>query len=326
MALKAAVKNPPDLILLDITMPEMDGFEVCEKLKADEALKDIPVIFISALSETADKVRAFRTGGVDYVTKPFQSEEVIARVTTHLTLRRKERELRNSLERLRKLEELRESLSQMIVHDLRSPLAAITGIFELLEMEDLSEDAALYIREGRKSTKKLIEMIGTVLDVSKMEAGELVLKRTIADIPGIVKEAVDSIKPLLGNRDLRIDAADFDAAVSCDPNLISRVVRNLLDNAVKHTREEFGKILIETGPAGDGFRVSITNNGPGIPREYHEKIFEKYGQVEAKEYSTGLGLTFCKMAVEAHGGRIWVESDGEKGSTFRFELPSFPKP
>jgi signal transduction histidine kinase len=320
-ALKAAVKNPPDLILLDITMPEMNGFEVCERLKADDTLKDIPVIFISALSETADKVRAFRAGGVDYVTKPFQSEEVIARVSTHLALRRRERDLRESFDKLKKLEDLRESLVHMIVHDLRSPLSAITGIFQLLETEDLSEDGTLYVWEGRKSTKKLIEMVGIVLDVNKMEAGEMVLDRKTVDIKNLIVQAAESIKPLLGHRRFSITAPDFDAAVSCDPNLISRVVQNLLDNAIKYTQEDSGEIVVEMKPACAGVLVSVTNNGPGIPEKYHEKIFEKYGQAEAKQYSTGLGLTFCKMAVEAHGGRIWVDSDGEQGSTFRFELP-----
>ena len=131
LALQAAKNDPPDLILLDIMMPEMDGYEVCERLKADEKLREIPVIFISALNETMDKVRAFGVGGVDYVTKPFQFEEVDARVRTHLELQRQRRKLKENYEQLRRLEELRDNLVHMIVHDLRNPLTGISGFLDL---------------------------------------------------------------------------------------------------------------------------------------------------------------------------------------------------
>jgi len=141
MALKAAAKNPPDLILLDIMMPEMDGFEVCRRLKAEERLKEIPVLFISSLDDTDSKLKAFSEGGVDYVTKPFQETEVLAWVKTHLELRRKslqietqKRQLQKNYDHLRELEELRDNLVHMIVHDMRSPLTGLLGNTQLLLM------------------------------------------------------------------------------------------------------------------------------------------------------------------------------------------------
>ncbi len=133
LALAAAASQSPDLILLDVNMPEMNGYEVCKHLKADAKLKDIPVLFISALSETSDKVKAFSCGGVDYVTKPFRFEEVYARVETHLELRRQKRELQENYARLRELEDLKENLVLMIIHDLRSPAALISGYLDLIK-------------------------------------------------------------------------------------------------------------------------------------------------------------------------------------------------
>ncbi|MEI8352800.1 MAG: response regulator, partial [bacterium] len=132
LALQAAHNHPPGLILLDINMPEMNGYEVCERLKADAKLRDIPVIFISAMHETLDKVKAFSMGGVDYITKPFQTEEVGARVRTHLELHRQRRELQRSYARLRELENLRDTLVHMIVHDLRNPLSVVRGSLDVV--------------------------------------------------------------------------------------------------------------------------------------------------------------------------------------------------
>ncbi len=170
LALQAAKNDPPDLILLDIMMPEMDGYEVCERLKADEKLREIPIIFISALNETMDKTRAFGVGGVDYVTKPFQFGEVDARVSAHLDLQRQRRKLKENYEQLRKLEEQRDNLVHMIVHDLRNPL---TGIFSFLELaidlgkETLTEDGLDYLQTAKRSTTEVIDMVSAVLDVEQ---------------------------------------------------------------------------------------------------------------------------------------------------------------
>jgi two-component system sensor histidine kinase/response regulator len=133
LALQAARNDPPDLVLLDITMPVMDGYEVCRRLKADEKLKDIPVIFLSALNEPMDKVKAFGIGGADYITKPFQLEEVRVRMETQIELRRQKHALQESYDKLRELEEMRDDLTHLIIHDLRTPLTCIRGYLELIE-------------------------------------------------------------------------------------------------------------------------------------------------------------------------------------------------
>jgi len=325
LALKAAAKSPPDLILLDINMPQMNGFEVCKRLKADESLKEIPVIFISALTETMDKLKAFAAGGVDYVTKPFQFEEVQARVETHMELRRQKRELKAAYDRLRELESLRDTLVHMIVHDMRTPLMVVSNYLQMAGMQKLPEQAADYITRAADATGALVEMVSSLLDVSKMEAGQMTMQLTAVDLRDLLKEALGKVESLKGQRALTLVVPDQAVMLTCDAGLILRVIQNLLGNALKFTDRERGTIEVRVEPGKDTLRVTVTDNGPGIPEDYHAKIFEKFGQVasweQGRKYSTGLGLTFCKMAVETHGGRIGVDSEVGEGSTFWFELP-----
>ena len=323
-ALRGARIAPPDLILLDITMPEMDGYEVCSRLKADARLQDIPVIFISALNEPLDKVRAFQAGGVDYVSKPFNFEEVDARVRTHLELRQRTRELAASLGQLRELEQLRDSLTHMVAHDMRSPLLAIQLTLDLFseEASTLKPMSAQMLLNARTSVTMLVEMIGQMLDVSRMEAGEMALERTRGNLVETLRNAVELQRPLAGKRRLGFSAG-APLLASYDANLLRRVVGNLIGNAIKFTPPD-GDIRVSVVPADGIARVEVTDNGAGIAPEYHDRIFEKFGQVANKggpRVGTGLGLTFARMAIEAHGGNMGVVSALGKGSTFWFTLP-----
>ena len=312
LALESARADPPDLILLDVAMPEMNGYEVCEQLKSDPVLKEIPVIFISALSDTMDKVKAFRVGGVDYVTKPFQFEEVYARVQTHL--------------RLRRLEKLRDDLTHMVIHDLRTPLSVLFGLFDVLEhheAQNLSANTREFITLARLSAEELHTMISSILDVSKMGAGEMMLQREPCDLGALIRALLDTTPSLPGNRTLTLDAPEPSVTVTADVVLIRRVIQNLLSNALRYTPSG-GDIRMAVTSAPGEVRVTVTDAGPGIAPEFHKRIFEKFGQVEDpnNRTGTGLGLTFCKLAVEAHGGRIGVESEIDHGSTFWFTLPA----
>lgn len=334
LALQAIQKEPPELILLDINMPEMNGYEVCAFLKADEALREIPVLFISALDETIDKVKAFAVGGVDYITKPFQFEEVEARVKTHLKLRRlqlklesQNRQLRESYEQLKKLEDLRDNLTNMVVHDMRSPLMGITGNLEILEMyaeKKLSCEDMESLRNARSSSLVLVDMVTSLLDISRLEQGQMPLCLTCSDMDDLIQDALNSLGSLTKQVSLLYQRQNVPVMVTCDANLITRVIANLVGNAIKFAPEG-SKVTVLAEKAGEGVKLCVADAGNGIPLQYHEKIFEKFGQVETlqnrKRYSTGLGLTFCKLAVEAHGGKIGVESEVGRGSTFWFTLP-----
>lgn len=311
LALTSARAEPPDLILLDITMPEMDGYEVCEQLKSDAALKDIPVVFISALSETLDKVKAFRVGGVDYVTKPFQFEEVYARVQTHLQLRR--------------LEQLRDDLTHMVVHDLRNPLTVICGFLDILEFHEggkLSTETQALVTVARRSAEDLLNMIGSILDVSKIGAGEMRVQREPCDLAALIRSVLAATQPLPGNRTVTFDGTEPSLTTIADSGLLRRVFQNLLGNALRYTPTG-GDVRIAVTRTRGEVRIAFTDAGPGIAPEYHQRIFEKFGQVgnRRNRLGTGLGLTFCKLAVEAHGGHIGVDSTVGHGSTFWLVLP-----
>ncbi len=333
LALRAAAKSPPDLILLDVMMPDMDGFEVCRRLKADEALKDIPILFISALDDMDSKVRAFAEGGVDYVTKPFHEEEVLARVSNHLRLRlqqfeieERKRDVQRSYERLRELEKLRDSLTQMVVHDMRSPLSAVIGNLQYLQA-DLAEKvpSALEVwQAGMAAAQELVTMCNALLDVSRLEAGQMPVNRESCDLHAVAVEAVRSVQAQASVEGVSVFVEGLPLPLAADKSLLERVLVNLLTNAIKHTPQG-GVITVKTSAADGCARVEVHDTGCGIPAAYHQMIFEKFGQVQARQegqkHSSGLGLAFCKLAVEAHGGKMGVQSEVGKGSVFWFTIP-----
>lgn len=333
LALKAASASPPDLILLDITMPEMNGYEVCRALKQEPLLKDIPVIFISALNETMDKVKAFQAGGVDYVIKPFQFEEVQARVGTHLKLSRMQKllETRNqaletSLARQKELEVMRDNLIHMIVHDLRSPLSGVIGYLSLLGMkiQELPEKHQHYVTSARNSSDQLMKLINELLDVYKLESDALQIDTQLTDVRKLSSEAVELLASTLESVHLIEEYAPECPLIRLDQDLIRRVIVNLLSNAIAFSPPD-SELTLSLNTVPEGLQFSVVDAGPGIPEAEQGLIFEKFGQVEAthvkRKYSTGLGLTFCKMAVEAHSGSIGVSSVPGEGSTFWFTLP-----
>jgi signal transduction histidine kinase len=331
LALQAARINPPDLILLDVNMPGMNGYEVCTQLKADPALKDIPVIFISALNEPLDKVKAFGCGGVDYVAKPFHFEEVEARVATHLKLRRMQISLESerarvqaSYERLHELEGLRDLLVHMIVHDLRSPLHVVSLALETIQEEAHSEQVNECLEASMSAVQRLARLANTMLDLSKLEAGRMKLDCRSGDLLDMVRTVAGELGFPLREKQLQLQMAGVAALVLADEGLVGRVLANLLSNAIKHAPR--GSMITVTVDVWEGHgRVQFADTGPGIPPEFHHLVFDKFGQVEMRRagqpHTVGLGLTFCKLAVEAHGGRIGLESIPGAGSKFWFSLP-----
>ena len=325
LALEASRLAPPDLVLLDINMPDMNGYETCAHFKADDRLKEIPIIFISALNETMDKLKAFAVGGVDYVTKPFNFDEVRARVHTHVELRRQKRQVEESFLQLQKLEKLRDDLTHMIVHDLRSPLMALHGfldMIEMFEMPTLTPEGKDYVLQGQAVADTLIEMVSTLLDVSKMEAGQMKLTMAPCDLAAIVRVLLARFDSLKGTRTVTLEESPTPFDLQADNPLVGRVIQNLLTNALKFTPDN-GCVAISISCDQSQVRLAVKDNGPGIAPQYHQSIFEKFGQVEHKKnrVGTGLGLTFCQLVVKAHGGTIGVQSEPGQGSTFWFNLP-----
>ncbi len=335
-ALEAVRTRPFDMVLLDIMMPEMDGYEVLQQLKSDETLSHIPVIMISALDEVESVVRCIEMGAEDYLPKPFNPTLLKARIGACLEKKhvrdlalRFTCELQENYKRLQELEKQRDDLTHMIVHDLRTPLASVIAGMQTMEMvgdlnEDQQEMAGIAISGG----ETLLGMINDLLDVEKLESGLMQLEYSTLDASELIAGAASQVASLCEGKKLTLlrEIAPGLPPFQGDESKLRRVLVNLLGNAIKFTPS--GGTLTAAAKLGEdegSLVFSVSDTGEGIPPEAFERIFEKFGQVESRQggrmMSTGLGLTFCKLAIEAHGGHIGVESVPGEGSTFSFMIP-----
>ena len=325
-----------DLVLLDIMMPEMDGYEVLRRLKADETLRHLPVIMISALSEFDSVVRCIEMGAEDYLPKPFNPTLLKARIGACLERKcARDREtrlfeqLQENYRRLQELEKLRDDLTHMIIHDLRTPLNAMfLGIQALEAMGEFNEAQRRMLGVTMGSGNTLVGIINDLLDINKMESGSLQLERREFTPAELIDAALKQVATLATARKVTLTTElepDLPRLVADEDKLLRTLV-NLLANALKFTPSG-GTVTVSVRPANDEslLQFCVRDTGEGIPSEAFGRIFEKFGQVESRQggrgTSTGLGLTFCKLAVEAHGGHIGVESAPGEGSTFSFTVP-----
>jgi two-component system sensor histidine kinase/response regulator len=339
-ALRITAERSPDIILLDIMMPGMDGFEVCRRLKANAETKVVPVLIITALAEKQDRVKAMEAGADDFLNKPIEKTELVVRVKSllrikdyHGQLLENNREISEKNRSLQELEKVKDGLTHMIVHDLRNPLTAISMSIELVQLrgENLNDSQRKAMSNIVQRCDDLNNMIQSILDIQRMEEGQLKPEMAATDIVALTEEALQQLSYQMEkeNKLLTFTKPESLPELHFDGNLIKRVIGNLMSNAIRHTPND-GKIDIDIRYEPDEHQImlSIADNGDGLAPEYHEKIFEKFEQASLKlkgvrRGKSGLGLTFSKMAVEAHGGRIWVESKGDgKGSTFRFTIPA----
>jgi len=339
-AIAAASEHQPDLCILDVSMPAGDlgvddrstGFEVCRRIKRDARTSRIPVIFVTALNDTSDRVRAIEAGGDDFLTKPHNRLVLGARVRSLLKLKAATDALEDSLRKLRELERVRDDLMKMIVHDLKTPLTSVLATLEMLadgDFGDVSTPQKAAIGDVESKSEDLLALIDDILEVARIEEANITL--TLAPMaPGaLLAELVHEWNHRFQQEQTTVfvSVADDAPIFTGDKGLIKRVFSNLIQNAVTHSSRPV-HLDLSARRAGLGVLFTVSDNGPGIPPEYHEVIFRKFGQVEMprtpRTRSSGLGLTFCKLVVERHRGRIWVNSAEGKGSSFYIELPSDP--
>jgi len=337
-ALKVVRKEIPDIILLDIMLPKLDGFQVCERLKKDERTKFIPIIMITALKDMKDKLKALEVGADDFITKPFENVELLARVKSllriksyHDELEQKNIELEEKNESLVWMDKFKEELTGLIVHDMKNPLFVIQGNLQMMLMNlDQSPSEALkkYTRRIERSSQQLLRMVVNLLDISRFEDGRIELQKDPVDLNQIIAEIVQRVSeyPENLNKEIQVDLDKQVSELVLDKSMIERVIENLISFATNNASEG-GRVDLATRQKGDRcIEFTVQDNGTQIPRKYQDKIFEKYSQAEIKNagyrVERALGLTFCKMAVEAHHGNMELDLNNPVGNRFIIQLSS----
>ena len=340
-AISACFEQRPDLCILDVAMPAGDlgvddrstGFEVCRRIKRDARTARIPVIFVTALNDTTDRIKGIEAGGDDFLTKPHNRLVLGARVRSLLRLKAATDALEDSYRKLREMEKVRDDLMKMIVHDLKTPLTSVLATLEMVADGDFGPvtlDQKRMLGDAETKAEELLSLIGDLLEVAKVEETGMALT-PVPIAPGAF------VAELLQEWDVRFrqDGAVVTSVVHddapvfhADRQLLKRVFSNLVQNALTHSSQAVELRITARGSDGS-ILFSVEDNGPGIPPEFHEVIFQKFGRVKSANVprvrSSGLGLAFCKLVVDAHGGRIWVRSEPGKGSAFYVQLPVTPR-
>lgn len=327
-ALNIAPRFIPDLILLDIMMPEIDGFETCRRLKKEEKTQDIPIIFITAKNETDDIVKGLRMGAVDYITKPFCHEEVSARVRTHIKNRILMRQLEVKNRRLAEINDLKSKFLSIVAHDLRNPLISVQGFSSLMlrKMDSSSrEDKEKFLTSINSCSKSMLNLVNNLLDVLVVESGNLELNLIRSSLKELVQRRVEINKIIASRKSIEIKEELMEPIdVTLDPHRVAQVIDNLLSNAIKFSSRG-SNVYINVERDGNMAKVSVRDEGPGISKEDLAKVCRSFQKLTARptagERSTGLGLAIAKKMINAHKGMLDVTSELGVGSTFSFVLP-----
>lgn len=322
----------PDCVLLDIRMPGMDGFAVCSQIRARAGGAETPIVFLTALRDVDTFDRALRAGGDDFLMKPVRPTELLVRVQAALKLRRMSAELREHYDLVRRqrddlmrLQLQKERLTAFVVHDLKNPVNSMDLYAQLLlrdkELGSRARESAQRIRDEARA---LLRLVLNLLDISKSEEGQLTPRRVEVDLEALFAETLEAHAVNAAAASVALKSEIQVRSIAADIDLLRRVLENLLDNALRHAPEG-SEVLITVTQAAGAVEIRIADAGPGIPPELRERIFERFVQVENSERMVtrtgrGLGLTFCKLVIEAHGGTIWVET-ADPGAVFCVRLP-----
>ncbi len=331
-AIQKANKIDFDLILLDIMMPEMDGYEVCKILKEQPQTRNIPIIFLTARTETENVVQAFELGGADYVTKPFNGNELLSRVETHIRLKKSREALEETNIKLKESNDTKDKMFSIISHDLLGPFGNIKESLELIankEVEMDEESMLQFIKATWNSISNSYSLLENLLYWARNQQGKMVYNPKIIDLNKIIHETYDLLANVAKNKSITLKTnilKQFEAYA--DKNAVKTIQRNLIANAIKFTKPG-GSITTQIIEFNKSFlQVSVCDTGVGMEHNKALQLFSGKEKNEPKwgtkgEKGVGLGLVISKEFVEKHGGKIWAESQPDKGSTFYFTLPKY---
>lgn len=326
IALKAAQADMPDLILLDVTMPVMDGFETCTRLKSDDRTKDIPIIFITSLNDVTDKVSGLKLGAVDYITKPFEIEEVLARVENHMAIQNLQRELREKNHELEANARLREEVENIMCHDLKGPIGPILSFPRIIKKDGpLTEKQSRHLRSIEEAGHRLLRMICFTNDILKMENGYYKFHPEPVDVLSIIENIVTELSSKLEKKELELRILVNDkVSEQNDSFFISGhelLAYSMLYNLIKNAEEASNKgqtITIKLEQDRNN-RVIIQNEN-AVPTDIRDRFFEKYAS-SGKSNGMGLGTYSAKLAAQTQGGTIDMISSEEWGTQVTIRFP-----
>jgi CheY-like chemotaxis protein len=336
-AIEAVKQNQPDIILLDIMLPKMNGYQVCEKLKKSQDTFHIPIVMITVLKELKDKIKALEAGADDFISKPFDSVELLARVKSLLRIKfyyseilKRNRELEKQKEILMREDLLKKELTNLIVHDMKNPLFVIQGNLQMMEMNAGSETSEVYTKRIARGSRSLLRMILNLLDISRLEQQKMETEPVYADLNNMVSDVTESLKniPEHQSKSVRMKLREEISRIYIDKDIFERVLENCLNYIFQNT-PEFMSISMETLKSENGkVQLKITHDGKPIPAEFKEKIFLKNAQPELKNAgykpARGLGLIFCRMAMKAQQGNIYLDKNIKDQNCFVLEIPTNP--
>lgn len=329
-ALLAYADFLPDLVLLDVMMPGIDGFETCRRLNRTYGGNCAPVIFITAKNESDDLVEGLSAGGVDYLPKPFKAKEVLARIRSHLQNRILSEQRKQLVDQLSNANAAKNRFLGMAAHDLRNPLASIRGLAEFLRegaVGPLSVDQLDLINTIHSASQSMLDLVNELLDVATIESGELKIYREPHNLADLIAKSVamTNIEAAKKNTRVTIETRGLAPVLMLDAAKMRQVIDNLLSNAVKYSPPGSAiTATIQSAPAHGTFGFAVQDQGPGIPDNERDKLFKDFSRLSAQptagEKSTGLGLAICRKIVEAHGGIITAENLPAGGCEFRVLL------
>ncbi|HET9484243.1 MAG TPA: hybrid sensor histidine kinase/response regulator [Xanthomonadales bacterium] len=333
-AIHCFAEKTPDLVLLDVMMPGLDGFETCRRLRALPGGNEVPIVFLTALNDFGAHQQALLSGADDFLTKPINRTELLMRVNSLLRIRQLNDELRRGHEVIREQRDIllttqrqKSELTQLIVHDLKNPLAAILSNAQFISTETAGDEREA-ARDIVDSARAMLRMVMNLLDIGRSEDGVLAPNWSCVEPNQLLEQVRRVMEESARIRDLSIELelAAGVAPIEADADLLRRLLENLVDNAIKYSQRG-GAIHVSARDTDDGWlELSVSDTGPGVPEAWRERIFEKYVRLDRDAHSEtrtsrGLGLVYCRLAAEAHGGRIWVEPNDPQGTVFRTRLP-----
>jgi len=338
-ALEIVEKDPPDIILLDIMLPKINGYEVCEKLKKRQSTFHIPIIMITVLKELKDKIKALEAGADDFLSKPFDSVELLTRVKSLLRIKyyhdeiiKRNQELEKQKEALLREDLLKKELTNLIIHDMKNPLFVIQGNLQMMEMNrsvSPTESSDLYTQRIARSSRSLLRMILNLLDISRLEQKKMEIEPVPTDVNSMVNDIVESFKdiPEHQSKSVHMKIRDDLPKIFVDKEIFERVLENCFNYIFQNT-PEFMSIEVETAETEKGrLQLSITHDGKAIPEEFREKIFLKNAQPELKKAgykpARGLGLIFCRLALETQNGKLYLDADNKEKNKFILDIPTY---